>query len=102
MTVEIHSIKGTKVTFTQDGRPNSWDGSTAQASAEDLRKVATSHRERAADCLRRAEVMEAVAEVKENKAQEHAEAASKQRRERAAATRAHNADPFGFKAAGYS
>jgi len=98
MTVEITKLTGTRVEFIQDGKANSWSGQTAGAAAADLRGMATLMTKRANELLDRAEVMNAVAEVKERQDTVNRSNAKTQRRERSAATRARNADPFGFEA----
>jgi TPP-dependent pyruvate/acetoin dehydrogenase alpha subunit len=65
-----------------------------------LRESAQKQKDRAMDTLRRAEEALAEADRWEAENAERAEAARLQRNARAAATRARNADPFGFKARG--
>lgn len=65
-----------------------------------LRERALEMRERAAHLLRLAGDAEAIADLEERVATERAAVAAEQRKTRAAATRARNADPFGFKALG--
>jgi len=98
-TAVILNHTSNTVEFEVDGKRNKWVASSAAgSSAEDLRTLAHSNIDRAHDLLRRAAVQLALAEIKKAEAVEHAEAAAKQRRERAAATRAKNADPFGYNA----
>lgn len=77
-----------------------WIGSVPKA--DDLREQIESEEQRqmeAARRLRRDRAMLALLEANEAEADR---LRREQRNERAAATRAHNADPFGFKAAGYT
>lgn len=63
-----------------------------------LRALADDNEARATELLFKARMARAVADVKEERATVEAERKAAQRRERAAATRAHNRDPFGFNA----
>jgi hypothetical protein len=65
-----------------------------------LRERAREMRERAALLLRLAGDAEVIADLEERVTTERAAVAAEQQKTRAAATRARNADPFGFKALG--
>lgn len=70
---------------------NTTDPTTLRARADELQ-------ERAARLLRAAADARAIADLEEVKRAQHAAEAATQRNSRAAATRARNADPFGFNA----
>lgn len=98
MTIEILGIRGNELTFLRDGKRTTWTGSTATAKSGELRTEAAKMVERAEDLVLRAAVLRAAANFKDVQEVEAKAAANKQRNERAAATRARNADPFGFDA----
>lgn len=89
-------------TFTCNGTPGHiWNGHHTD-TPEHLRELADKEIARAEDILRRAAITLAIAEVREVEIARHEHEKAEQRKARAAATRAKNADPFGFKAAGYT
>lgn len=70
---------------------NTTDPTTLRARADELQQ-------RAARLLRAAADARAIADLEETRRAQQEAAASEQRNRRAAATRARNADPFGFNA----
>lgn len=92
----IHNRSGASIELTFEGRRGTYG--FAAMSPERLRANADTSEQRANDELRRVRMLRAVANVLEAEEAARKAEASEQRRRRSAATRAHNADPFGFKA----
>lgn len=94
ITVE-HTGRGLEVTF--EGRLAIMGG-TDLASPEAMLEAAQQLEQRATDAVYRARRLRALAAHVAAQRAAEAERAEAQRNARAAATRAHNRDPFGFKA----
>lgn len=94
-----HRAGGTEIVF--EGRTMlTFDPNTQ--SLEDLEANAIALAERAAQAAYRARRAAAIVRLIKKQRAEEAEQKRLSRNAKAAATRAHNADPFGFKAAGYT
>ena len=103
MQTDLHTVNLVSLGFSgvcefiHNGKKRHLFGSNLNhADPGKLRAQAAREMERANEAVRRAALNIAVAEAKEAEMVVREAEAKKQRNERAAATRAHNKDPFGF------
>lgn len=96
--VTVHRAFGSGFEVTFEGKTRIVG--YADASPEGLRKLAEEAERRAERAAQDARLARALADEVEARQVEAAERAATQRRERAAATRERNRDPFGFRAMG--
>jgi len=97
VTVESHM--GNRTRWIQDGQPRETHGNAGDGLLEDLRAHVRREEVRIQEAIVRLARSEALLEWREREEAITKEMASIQRRTRSAATRAHNRDPFGFRAA---